>query len=155
MKTQTQLKIGDVSRVTGVPIPTLCRWLDRRVIKPSRNDHDSRGTGDHRLFGRAIINQIAIARTLIELGMSAGPASTAASSFTEKGEPGRPANDLFEFGLTVLVHTESETSIRNLDPNESLSEAFGRNFEPAFILNVGPIIRTVQDAIISNGKNNK
>jgi DNA-binding transcriptional MerR regulator len=85
MKTQTQLKIGDVSRITGVPIPTLCRWLDRRVIKPSRTDHPSRGTGDHRTFGRATINQIAIAKKLIELGIGAGPANAAAAMFTEQG----------------------------------------------------------------------
>jgi DNA-binding transcriptional MerR regulator len=85
MKTHTQMKIGDVSRVTHVPIPTLCRWLDRRVIKSSRNDHPSSGTGDHRTFGRAIINQVAIAKKLIELGLGAGPANAAAAVFTEQG----------------------------------------------------------------------
>jgi DNA-binding transcriptional MerR regulator len=81
----TQLKKGEVSRVTGVPLANLTRWLDRFVIKPARNDYHSCGTGDHRTFGRATINQIAIARKLIELGMSASPANAAAKFFTEQG----------------------------------------------------------------------
>lgn len=80
-----QLKIGDVSRVTGVPIPTLCRWLDRRTIRQSCNEHHSTGTGDHRTFSRATINQIAIAKKLIELGLGAGRANAAAAMFTEQG----------------------------------------------------------------------
>jgi DNA-binding transcriptional MerR regulator len=84
MKPQ-QLKIGDVSRITGVPIPTLCRWLDRRTIKLSKNDKPSTGTGDHRTFSRATINQIAIAKRLIELGLGAGRANAAAAMFTEQG----------------------------------------------------------------------
>ena len=54
-----------------------------------------------------------------------------------------------------MIHSESGTSIRNIDPDSSLSEVFGRSFEPAIILNVGPIIRTVHEAIISNQKDTK
>src|SRR5258706_16347247 len=94
------LKIGETSRATGVSIPTLCRWLDRRTIKPSRNDKPSTGTGDHRAFSRALINQIALAKKLMELGVGAGRSNVAAAHFTESSDNGRPANELFEFGLT-------------------------------------------------------
>jgi DNA-binding transcriptional MerR regulator len=82
---QPQMKIGDVSRITGVRNVQLSRWLDRDTIQPSRNDHSSTGSGDHRTFSRATINQIAIAKKLIDLGVAAGPANAAASLFTEKG----------------------------------------------------------------------
>jgi DNA-binding transcriptional MerR regulator len=85
MRKTFKQKIGDVSRVTGVSIPMLHRWLDRRVIKLNRNDHSSTGTGDAIIFGRNTINQIAIAKKLIELGVGAGSANAAAALFTEKG----------------------------------------------------------------------
>jgi hypothetical protein len=82
---QPQLKIGDVGSVTHIALPTLRRWLDRRVVTLSRKDKASTGTGDARGFSRATINQIAIAKKLIELGVAAGPANAAAALFTEKG----------------------------------------------------------------------
>jgi DNA-binding transcriptional MerR regulator len=82
---EPQLQIGDVGRVTGIPITRLGRWIDRRTIKPSPQDHRSTGTGDSRTFSRATINQIAIAKQLIELGVGAGPANAAAALFTEQG----------------------------------------------------------------------
>src|SRR5260370_527378 len=32
------LKLGGLSRATGIPLPTLGRWLDRVTIKQSRRD---------------------------------------------------------------------------------------------------------------------
>lgn len=151
---QPQMKIGDVSRLTGVRDVTLSRWLDRNTIKPSRNDRRSSGTGDHRIFSRSTINNIAIAKQLINLGLKAGPANAAAATFTESGGNGRAANELWEFGLTVLVHTGTGiTSIVNIDPESSLSAVFGRSFNSAILVNIGPVIKTVDEAIISNRKN--
>lgn len=99
---RTQLKIGDVSRVTHVPIPTLCRWLDRRTMVLSRDDKPSNGTGDHRMFSRSAVNKIAIARKLIEFEIAAGPANTAAEQFTDKSQPGRAANECFAHNRTML-----------------------------------------------------
>jgi hypothetical protein len=150
------MKIGDVSRITGVRDVTLSRWLDRETIKPSRADGRSRGTGDHRTFSRATINTIAIARQSIKLGMiSAAPAIAAAQLFTEQGQPGRAPNKLFEFGLTVMIHTEGKTSIRNLDPDASLSEAFGRNFDSYIAVNIGPIIKNLDKLISTTKKDTK
>jgi hypothetical protein len=88
------LKIGGVSRVTGVREVTLIRWFDRMTIKPC-DDATTTGSGDHRRFSRATINQIAIAKKQIDLGVPPGPANAAATLFTEHGQPGRPANKLF------------------------------------------------------------
>jgi hypothetical protein len=78
------LKLGGVSRVTGVPVPTLGRWFDRGTIESSHLDVTTSGSGEYRQFSRATINKIAIARKLIGLGISAGPANAAASLFTEQ-----------------------------------------------------------------------
>jgi hypothetical protein len=147
-----QLRIGSVARVTGVRDVQLLRWLDRNTIQPSRFDKPTTGSGDFRTFSRATINQIAIAKKLIDLGVPAGPANAAASLFTEIGQPGRAANEVFEFGLTVMIHTASGTTIKNIDSESSLADVFGRNFDSSITVNIGPILKAVDEAIISNQK---
>jgi hypothetical protein len=78
------LKLGGVSRVTGVPLPTLGRWLDRRTIESTHLDVTTSGSGEYRQFSRNTVNKIAIAKKLIELGINAGPAIAAASLFTDE-----------------------------------------------------------------------
>ena len=149
------MRIGDVSRVTGITIAKLSRWLDRETLTPSHNDKLTRGTGDYRTFCRATINKIAIAEKLIELNIGPGPANIAAAHFTDFGNDNRAANELYKFDRTILIHTEGRTSIRNLDSDAPLSLVFGRSFQPATILDIGQIIKAVDEAIISNRKINK
>lgn len=144
---KAQLKIGDVSRVTGVPIPTLCRWLDRRVIEPSRRDHPSSGTGDHRTFGRAIINKIAIAKKLIAVGIAAGPANAAASMFTDHGQRNRAAGEPFAQGRTLLVLRASGPVIINSIFDAEFSELAADGI--AFVaLDCGKTVKEI-DAILN------
>jgi hypothetical protein len=141
------LKLGGVSRATNVPLPTLSRWFDRGTIESCYLDSTTSGSGEYRRFSRNTVNKIAIARKLIGLGIAAGPAVTAAAHFTDFGDDKRPPNELYEFGRTVLVHTESGTSIRNLDSDVPLSEALGRPFQNAVIIDIGPIITAVTEAL--------
>ena len=67
----------------------------------------------------------------------------------------RQPNELYEFGRTVLVHTGTGTTIKNLDADVSLSDALGRPFQSSIIIDIGQILKAVDDAIISNRKNNK
>ena len=117
-----QMKIGDVSRVTGVPIPMLGRWLDRQTIQPSRNDKPSVGTGDHRTFSRATINKIAIAKKLIELGINAGSANEAASLFTDNGQYDRVAGEPFSQGRTILALRPTGAVVLNAQLDADFSE---------------------------------
>jgi hypothetical protein len=133
----------------------LGRWLDRRTIQPSRNDKQSAGSGDHRTFSRATINKIAIAKKLIDLGISAGPANAAASLFTDQGKRMRPANELYEFGRTLLVMKSSGTQILNADFNASLTDICGRPFETAILVDIGQTIRAVDEALAKLKKDNK
>jgi DNA-binding transcriptional MerR regulator len=150
---ERQLKIGDVSRVTGVAIHTLGRWIDRRTIRQSRDEHHSTGTGDCRTFNRATINQIALSKRLIAMGVPAGRANAAAATFTAQSQPGRAANEPFEFGLTVMAYSEGGTTIRNLDPEDSIADAFGRDFDSFIIVNIGPVITAV-NKLVSPKENN-
>jgi DNA-binding transcriptional MerR regulator len=148
---QPQMKIGDVSRVTGIPIAKLGRWIDRRTIQPSRNDHPSTGTGDHRTFSRATINKIAIAKKLIELGISAGPANAAASLFTEHGQRDRAAGEPFAQGRTILALRPTGAVVLNAQFDADFSEL--SDFGVAFAaVDCGKICKAI-DAI-SNSTNN-
>jgi DNA-binding transcriptional MerR regulator len=149
---QPHLKIGDVSRVTGVPIPMLGRWLDRRTIRPSRNDKPSIGTGDHRTFSRNTIIQIAIARKLIELGISAGPANAAASMFTEHGQRDRAACETFSQGRTILVIRPTGPVILNPLFDAEFSEL--ADYGIAFVaVDCGKTCNEVDAALNSTNKN--
>jgi MerR HTH family regulatory protein len=132
-------KIGVVSAATGVPIPTLGRWHDRNTFKPSRRDKPSSGSGDHRLFSRATIYQIAIAKTLIDLGIAASPANRAAALFTE----------LFPCGRTLLVITPTGARIVNAEFNATLTDFCGRPFCSAIIVDCRHVVAAVDHALIS------
>jgi hypothetical protein len=66
----------------------------------------------------------------------------------------RQPNELYKFGLSVLVHTKAGTSIRNIDSDDSIADVFGRSFDSAVIVNIGPVIKTV-NKLISTTKDKK
>jgi hypothetical protein len=131
-------KIGAVSVAAGVPIPTLCRWSDRKTLKPSRDDKASTGSGDHRLFSRATVIRIAIANQLIKLGVAASPANRSASLFIE----------LFEFGRTLLLTTPTGAKIVNAEYSAPLTDICGKPFESAVIIDIGQIVSAIDQARI-------
>jgi hypothetical protein len=64
----------------------------------------------------------------------------------------RKPNELYEFGRTLLVVKKSGAEIVNAPFEASLTDICGRPFQEAIILDVGPIILAVDEAIISNQK---
>ncbi len=134
------LKLGGLSRVTGVPGPTLLRWWDRNTIESCRFDSTTSGSGQYRGYSRPTVNKIAIAWKITPLGVGTGQALTIAAHYTDVGDSKRAANTLYEFGRTVLIHTATGTVIKNLSADSSLSDALGRPMTPAIILDIGPVI---------------
>jgi hypothetical protein len=149
--TQPLFKVGDVSRFTNVPIPTICRWKDRKTIKHSTHDKPSTGSGDHRGFSRNTIVQIAIAKQLIDLGISAGPANGAASMFTEHGQRDRVAGEPFAQGRTILVIRPTGPIVLNSQFDAEFSEL--ADYGIAFVaVDCGKTCEEVD--LILNSKNN-
>jgi DNA-binding transcriptional MerR regulator len=128
-------KTGAVSAATGVPAARLERWQDRNTLKPSRHDKGTTGSGDHRLFSRATVNRIAIAKRLTDLGIAAKPANQAAALFDE----------LHQFGRTLLVIGASGSQIVNADYHASLSDICGRPFQSATVVDLGQIVSTIDE----------
>ena len=120
------LQLGGLARVTGVREPTLLRWLDRGSIESSHFDTTTSGSGEYRKFSRNTVNKIALAKKLIGLGIPVGPANNSAAQYTDFGDDKRAANKPYEFGRTILIRTEAGTTIKNLDPDASLSDVLGR-----------------------------
>jgi hypothetical protein len=116
------LKLGGLSRATGVSVPTLGRWFDRGTIKQSRRDKASTGHGDHRQFSRNTVVQIAIARKLIELGIAAGRANKYAAVFTDEYQTGRSSGELFPCGKTFLIVGPEGAFVRNAFHDTLLSD---------------------------------
>jgi hypothetical protein len=144
---------ADVFNVTGVSAAKLNQWIDRGTVIPSRLDKKPNGSGDWRRISLETVHQIAIAEAGVRFRIPARLAAEGARLLAV-GQPGRAANELFEFGLTAMVHTEDGIAIRNLDSDASLSEVFGRPFQNATIIDIGPIIKAVDESI-SKLKDNK
>jgi hypothetical protein len=67
----------------------------------------------------------------------------------------RAANKLFEFGRTLLVVKANGAKIVNVPFEASLTDICGRPFEAVIILDIGHIIKTTDQAIISTKKDSK
>lgn len=141
------LKLGGVSAATGVSGPMLSRWLDRKTIKSSRRDTQTTGSGVHRGFSRNTVIQIAISKALIDLGLGAGTANRAATVFTEYGQPGRSACQLFEFGRTVLAISSDGSRVINCLFTDTLSDVCGRPPVPSIIVDLGQIINSTDQKL--------
>jgi hypothetical protein len=143
--TPTSLTLSGLSRVTGVRMPTLLRWWDRKTIE---SDLTTSGSGEYRRYDLHTITKVAIAAKLTPLmGITAGQALAAAAQYTDFGDETRTANTLYEFGRTVLVHTSAGTTIKNIDSDDSIADVLGRPMPPAIILDIGPIIEEVNSKL--------
>jgi hypothetical protein len=143
------LKLSGFCRVTGNKESKVLRWLDRGTgnIEASRYDTPTSGHGDHRRFARPSINKAGIAAKLIHLGINPGQALTSAAQFTDFGDSKRAANEIHEFGRTILIHTATGTTITNLHPDSSLGDALGRPMLPAIVLDIGPVILEIDEKL--------
>jgi hypothetical protein len=145
---------AEVFNATGISVAKQNQWYDRRTIKPSRPDKQPAGSGSDRLVCAATVYQIAITATCVNLGISARQAAEAARSLADE-QPGRAANQLYEFGRTLLVIKSTGTQIVNADFSASLTDICERPFAGALIIDVGPIVRAVDEALISLKKDDK
>lgn len=73
--------IGAVTRLTGVPIPTLRAW-ERRYGFP----HASRTAGGHRLYSERDVIRLRWVKSQVDSGMAASQAVLAAQSLEEEGK---------------------------------------------------------------------
>jgi hypothetical protein len=133
---------AEVFIVTGISVPKQNQWYDRQTIKPARPDKLPSGSGSYRLVCAATVYQIAITATCVNLGIPARQAAEAARLFA-LDQPDRPANTLYALDRTLLVVKANGTQLIRSDFNASLTDICGRPFEAAIIVDIGQIIRQV------------
>jgi len=143
---KTHYTPAEVFIATGISVPKQNQWYDRRTIKPSRLDKQPAGSGNYRLVCAATIYQIAITATCVNLGIPARQAAEAARLFAVD-QSDRPANTLYPFDRTLLLVKATGTQIIKADFNASLTDICGRPFEAAIIVDIGQIVRSVDQEI--------
>jgi hypothetical protein len=85
----------------------------------------SNGSGDPAGLSRRRILQLAIIRHLTSAGVALAAASAAALTFSDVGQTGRAAGDLFPTGKTLLVLSDMPSVVVNSDFDASLASLSG------------------------------
>lgn len=105
---------GQVIAATGLPNHTLQSWLKRDLLigKPGAPIEGGDGSGSHRRFTFYTIMEIAVAKALADLGLSAAHAIKAAQHFAHTGHgqiganparnPGLPFDNRVGGGFTLV-----------------------------------------------------
>lgn len=123
--------LGEVADAASMSVKLLKNWTDRKVFEP---DQDARGAGTRALFSLGSALEIALARELVEMGLSPIRGAEIAGVWTHTSfgpgpdDPGRPVGGLFGGRYwTVLAFSAGggDATIRAVDPVKTLaSEAF-------------------------------
>jgi hypothetical protein len=92
----------DAARAAGMNARPLRQWSSTGVLPLRGNDRKSTGAGNHSGYSRPRILQAAITRQLNLHGVSVSRAAKAAFEFTDCGNMGRGASELFIRGRTLL-----------------------------------------------------
>ena len=144
----THYTAADVFNATGISVQQQNQWYDRRVVIPSRLDKRPTGTGSYRLVCAATVYQLAITTTCTKLGISARKAADVTRLFAGE-QPGRMANETYPFNRTLLVVKEGGAEILNAPFEASLTDICGRPFQAATIIDIGQIIRAIDEKLTS------
>jgi hypothetical protein len=129
----------------------LRQWLDTRVMTLRGNDRKSTGHGDHCGLSRQRAYQAAIVQHLNKLGMTVSRAANAALEFTDCGNTGRAAGELYEHGKTMLLISPDGTTVKNLSYDAMLTDISNRAF-CAITVDLNQIVEHV-DFVLNNESN--
>jgi hypothetical protein len=99
---------------------TISRWRDNGALPLRANDVTTSGTGNQCGYSRPRILQAAITQALVEKHVALSTASNAALKFTDEGQTGRPAAQLFPLGKTILRLGSKDAEVANVDFGASI-----------------------------------
>jgi hypothetical protein len=125
------------------------RWMDTRVVTLRNNDLQATGSGHHCGLSRNRILQTAITEVLLKSGVSLSTAAKAALEFSDSGNNGRAAGELFPLARTVLILTPTGAVVSNVDFDARVSDL--SNNGVAIVVDLNAIVAKV-DAELANSK---
>ena len=143
MPASGKFKKAAVVAATKIPIATLNRWDDRKIVIPDPHQRTP-GKGHPRSYALPAIYRIAIGHALTKLSIAPTVAMALASKF-EEPQRGRDVGKLFESGKTFMIVTSDGTaSIINLEADQDISLFLQ---EATIVVDLGKIIATVNSRI--------
>lgn len=144
MPAPDKFKKAAVVAATKIPIETLNRWDDRKIVIPDSHER-SPGKGHPRSYVLPVIYRIAIGHALTKLSIAPTTAMALASKF-EEPQRGRDMGKVFELGRTLLVARSDGTgSVVNLQPEDDVGSLLTNN--ATVIVNINKIIADVNSRI--------
>jgi hypothetical protein len=143
----TTWPLGLAAKAANISPRTIRRWIDNGVIKLKRGqDVTAKGSGSYCGLSRNRILQIAIARHLIDAGLSRAKAAQAASEFSDKADSQREPSGLYPFGRTLLI-SDGAPRVINADFDARVSDFI--TLEPcAVVLDCGQITNRVDKTLL-------
>ena len=136
-----QFKKTAIVDATTIPLGTLNRWDERKVIRVRGADQKATGKGRARKFSLARVYEIAIGHALTKLSVSATAAMEFAAKFNDP-QHGRPIGSLFPIGETVLlINQDGTAAIHNVPPDGDVASLL--QTEASIVVNLGAILARV------------
>jgi hypothetical protein len=124
------------------------RHVNNGFVKLQGYDRKPSGSGDRAGYSRRRILQAAIMKRVTGLGLPASIASAAALQFSDVGQTGRAAGDLFEHGKTLLIICHDGATVQNSLFDASLADV-SRRGASLIIADLNKIVDQVDAALNS------
>jgi hypothetical protein len=134
-------KISQAAKAAGVPVKTVSRDIDRKVIKIGGPDP---GKGNCHLLAPPAIYRLAIGYAVVKLGVTPTAAMDLAKLFFEP-QRGRKPGELFKTGKTLLLISDGAAVIQNLQIDEDISSHLR---DATIVVDLGAIISNVNARLI-------
>jgi hypothetical protein len=122
MNSASTWPLRTVARAADVDSRSLRQWFTTDVLKLRGDDRRSAGAGHQVGLSRKRAYEAAIVQQLKIHGVSVSRAAKAAFEFTQNGNDGRAAGQLYPVGRTILVIKPDSTTVENIFSNTSFSE---------------------------------
>lgn len=136
MPAHCSYKISDAAKAAGVPVKTVSRDIDRKVIKIPG---PAPGKGNRHLLPPPAVYGIAIGYALTKVFVPPTDAMSLSKLFFEP-QRGRKSGETFKTGRTLLLVSNGVGSIINFQIDEDISTQLR---DATIVVDIGAIISTV------------
>ena len=136
------------AQAAQIPTIKIRRYIDANVTPIRTNDVKATGSASRVGLSRNRILQIAIAEVLLKRGISLSSAAKAAFEFSDRGNAGRGAGQLWPLGKTVLVlGGPNGPAVSNVDFNASVFDLSNQGV--SIVLDLNKVTADV-DAVLNS-----
>jgi hypothetical protein len=145
MSVMETFHLSVAAEAAKTPAKTCRRWMDNNVIKLRGNDSNPTGSGNYCGLSRNRVLQLAVTQALVKNEVSLSTAAKAALAFSDSGNVGREAGQLFARAKTALVLSPTGAVVSNLDFDSRVSDIYTDGV--AIVLDLNKVVADV-DAVL-------